>query len=101
MTTNTHSNLLNSQVNYESCSIISQPPVAHPLSPKSVITKIDSGASRHYFTEKDKHILYNRHCIKNGPKIHLADGSQITSTEAGHLPHMLTLQPPLQKSLVN
>ena len=63
------SNLLNSQVNLEFCSFVSDPPVARPPSSRPVITKLDSGASRHYIAEKDKHILSNRRRLFNGPKV--------------------------------
>ena len=49
------------------------------------VAKGDTGATGHYWTEKDKGILKN---IKqtNGPSVQLPDSSMIPSTEQGNLP---------------
>ena len=59
--------------------------------PTNVIAKADSGASRHYFTMKDKHALHKLKHLVQGPQVGLPNGTYVSATEAGHLPLHPTL----------
>ena len=59
--------------------------VVPPL-PLSVQLKADSGATQHYFTPQDAHILHNKHQTLFGPTVQLPDGAQLQPTHVGHLP---------------
>ena len=50
-----------------------------------MIVKADSGASRHYFRDCDKHVLQNTVPTK-GPTVYLPDMSSLNATEKGFLP---------------
>ena len=54
------------------------------IPPKPIIVKADSGATRHYFTLRDKTALSNIKQIKNGPQVNLPNGVQVQATETGN-----------------
>ena len=62
------------------------PAVIPPLSLKPVIAKCDSGASRHYFTEKDQHILINPTQLTTGPQVRLSNNNEVQTCSRGHVP---------------
>ena len=63
------------------------------------IAKAHSGASRHYFTEKDVVTLKN--CTPGpGPTVHLPNGETITSTKNGYIPCTDKLSPRAQLAQV-
>ena len=64
-----------------------------PLIQNNVVAKADSGASRHYFTMKDKHALDNLKPIQHGPQVGLPNGTYVQATESGDLPLHPTLTP--------
>ena len=105
-------NSLNNLVNklcYNQSTISCPPPVAPLLSTKRITAKIDSGASKHYFTKDAKHVLHNVHTITNGQSVSVPNGETISPDERGYLnlPHVsshaksTTIFPKLQQSLIS
>ena len=50
-----------------------------------IVAKADSGASQHYFREKDS-VCLNNIIAESGPTITLPDGGSLESKEVGNLP---------------
>ena len=69
------------------------PTVIPPLSTSSVVAKRDSGASRHYFTEKDQHILLNQTNLTTGPSVRLPNNTEVQASRRGHIPLHDNLSP--------
>ena len=50
------------------------------------MAKADSGATRHYFTNRDAHILKNKTHLSNGPRVKLPNNESLQATIKGVLP---------------
>ena len=61
------------------------PPNSLQKLPHTIIAKADSGASKYFWRDYDKHLLSNIQKIL-GPPVALPDGTTIRSTEQGNLP---------------
>jgi hypothetical protein len=57
----------------------------------TVFAKGDSGASKHYFKENDKHVLNNPSTDNHGPTVLLPNDDSMTSTSSGLLPFQSSL----------
>eukprot|EP00957_Ditylum_brightwellii_P190965 14540577-Ditylum_brightwellii.AAC.1 len=60
--------------------------VAPPQQTHSLVAKANSGASSHYFTLWDKHVLYGRQQLTHGPWVKLLNNQELYTTEVGHIP---------------
>ena len=63
-----------------------------PITP-AVTAKFDSGASKHYFTKQDTHILLNQQQLHTGPKVKLPNDVEIQATSSGLIPLHSSLSP--------
>ena len=72
----------------------------HHLQLNNVTTKCDSGASKHYFTLKDKNALTNIVPVFNGPRVGLPDGTTVQGTMSGTARLHPFLTPAAQKAHV-
>jgi hypothetical protein len=50
--------------------------VAPPQQTHSLVAKADSDASSHYFTLRDKHVLYDRQQLTHGPWVKLPNNQE-------------------------
>ena len=55
--------------------------VAPPQQTHSLVVNADSGASSHYFTLCDKHVLYDRQQLTHGPWVKLPNNQELHTTE--------------------
>ena len=62
------------------------PPSLPSHSSSYIIAKGDSAASKHYFTEQDKHILVKVRFDSTGPTVLLPNSAFLTAQESGELP---------------
>ena len=73
--------LKNSYPNLHLPTVIPPQPVA-----SNVIAKGDTGASRHYLTQHDKHVLSKLINMQHGPRVGLPNRTTIEATQSEHLP---------------
>lgn len=59
----------------------------------SLIAKLDSGASQHFFKKEHEIFLKNVTAIDKGPTVQLPDKNTISATHLGTIPLHLNLQP--------
>ena len=86
---NVYLNILKNKLilNIPSCPAASNIPSIDSNSfPTSAITKIDSGATRNYLTNRHAKILQNVYILTNGPIAHLPDNTTIQANKAGIIP---------------
>ena len=61
-------------------------PLVPPTPTTNIVLKADSGATRHYFSQQDSHILQNKFKVKNGPQVKLPTNEKIQATHNGIIP---------------
>ena len=64
-----------------------------PPKQSTITAKFDSGATKHYFTRNDAHILQNQQELHMGPKVKLPNDVEIQATSRGLVPLHTSLSP--------